>query len=170
MQEQRILTPRSLQQPTTPLPFQHKRSLNSNSGKVVLWDTSPSSSQSAGFPNKVTIPCLNNSSLDLLVFCVASSPSLDSVTKLSFWEEGIFIPNSALSKVANCHYSTSSYQFEHDGRTWSSKLSIYFVIGIKSSFLGNSRCHEAESGCRLILQLRTFPPKRLACEMSKQIS
>ena len=28
---------------------------------MVLWDTSPSSSQSAGFLNKVTIPCRNNS-------------------------------------------------------------------------------------------------------------
>ena len=28
---------------------------------MVLWDTSTPSSRSAGFPNKVTIPCLNNS-------------------------------------------------------------------------------------------------------------
>lgn len=33
---------------------------------MVLWDTSPTSLQSAGFPNKVAIPCPNNLFLDLL--------------------------------------------------------------------------------------------------------
>ena len=37
-------------------PLQYKRSLNSKSGKLVLWGTSPSSSWSAGFLNKVVIP------------------------------------------------------------------------------------------------------------------
>ena len=70
----KIQTPRSLHQPTTPpLPFQYKRSLNSNSGTIVLWDTGPSPSQAAGFPNKVTVPCPSNSSLDLLTYRVASS-------------------------------------------------------------------------------------------------
>ena len=31
-----------------------------------LWDTSPSSSRSVGFPNKVTIPCPNSSSLQFI--------------------------------------------------------------------------------------------------------
>ena len=47
---------------------------------MVLWDSSPPSSQSAGFPNKVTIPCPNNLSLDLLTCRAASSTSLESVT------------------------------------------------------------------------------------------
>ena len=47
-------------------PFQFQRILNSNSGKIVLWDFSPSPSWSAGFPNKVTIPCPNTSSLNLI--------------------------------------------------------------------------------------------------------
>ena len=38
---------------------------------MVLWDSSPPSS--AGFLNKVTIPCPNTSSLDLFVYLVASS-------------------------------------------------------------------------------------------------
>ena len=46
--------------------FEHKRSLNSNSGKMVLWDRNPSSSQSASFLNNATTPCPNNSSLNLL--------------------------------------------------------------------------------------------------------
>lgn len=39
------------------LPFSHKRSLNSNLGKVVLWDMSPPPPQSPGFPDKVAVPC-----------------------------------------------------------------------------------------------------------------
>ena len=48
-----------------------------NPGKMVLWDTCPPSSQ---LLNNITIPCVNNLSLDLLVCHVASSTSLDSVT------------------------------------------------------------------------------------------
>ena len=47
---------------------------------MVLWDTSPPSSWSAGFLNKVASPCLKTSSLDLLDCYVASSLCLDSVT------------------------------------------------------------------------------------------
>ena len=56
--------------------------MNSCSGKTVLWDMSPPSSRSAGFPNKVSIPCPSNSSLNLLARRAASSTSLDSVTIL----------------------------------------------------------------------------------------
>ena len=42
------------------------KSLNPNSGKMVLWGTGPPSSLSAGFQNKVTVPCPNNSSLKFL--------------------------------------------------------------------------------------------------------
>ena len=52
----------------------------SNPVKTVLWDTSMPSFQSAGFPNKYTIPCSSASSLDLLACHVVSSRSLDSVT------------------------------------------------------------------------------------------
>ena len=38
------------------------------------------SSQSAAFPNKVAIPCTNNSSLNLLACCTASNTNLDSRT------------------------------------------------------------------------------------------
>ena len=44
---------------------------------MVLWDTSPPSSPSAGFLNKVAILCPNNLSLDLLACREASSTSLD---------------------------------------------------------------------------------------------
>ena len=47
---------------------------------MVLWDTSPPSSWSAGFLNKVTIPCSNTSSLNLLACRVTSSMNFDSVT------------------------------------------------------------------------------------------
>ena len=50
---------------------------------MVLWDTSPPSSWSAGFSNKVAISCPNSLSLDLLARLVASSTSLDLVTVLS---------------------------------------------------------------------------------------
>ena len=47
---------------------------------MVLWGTNPPSSQPAGFPNKVVIPCANTMSLDLLACHAVSSTSLDSVT------------------------------------------------------------------------------------------
>ena len=60
--------------------FSDNRSLNSNSGKMVLWDTSPLPSQSAGFLNKVAIfaptPCLSI----YWPMVQLSSTSLDSVT------------------------------------------------------------------------------------------
>ena len=40
--------------------------------QMVLWDTSPPSPRSAGFPNKVAISC-PNWSLDLLAACAVSS-------------------------------------------------------------------------------------------------
>lgn len=51
---------------THPLLLGYKTSPNSNSGKMALWDTSPSSSQSSGFLNKTSIPYPPKSSLDLL--------------------------------------------------------------------------------------------------------
>ena len=46
----------------------------------MLWDTSPPSSPSAGFLNKVAIPCPKDSSLNFLACPVASGTSLDSAT------------------------------------------------------------------------------------------
>ena len=46
---------------------------------MILWDTSPPSSWSAGFLNEVAAPCLKTSSLDLLDCYVASSMRLDSI-------------------------------------------------------------------------------------------
>ena len=62
------------------LPCKFKRILKSISGKMVLCDTSLTSSWSVGFPNKVTVPCPSNLSLDLLGCCAVSSTNLDSVT------------------------------------------------------------------------------------------
>ena len=71
--------------------FLYKRSLTSNFRKMVLWDNNPLSPQSAGFPGKVTIPCTNTSSLDLLVYYVVSSMSLTLVTLASLViEPGMF--------------------------------------------------------------------------------
>ena len=61
--------------------FQYKRSLNSNTGKMALWENSPPSPLSADFPNKVAISCPNNSLLNLLACCMMSSMSLGSVTQ-----------------------------------------------------------------------------------------
>ena len=47
--------------------------------REALWDTSPPYSQSVGFPNKVAIPCPNNSSLRFIDFSWVSSSS-DLVT------------------------------------------------------------------------------------------
>ena len=47
---------------------------------MIPWNTSPSSSPSASFPNKATICCPIHLSLDLLACHVMSSMSLDSVT------------------------------------------------------------------------------------------
>ena len=102
--------------------------MNSNSGKLVLWDTSPPSSWSAGFPNKVTILCPNSSSLDLLACHVASSMSLDSVkkkkTKVTFffifksnnsepyvtYSENVFLPPSE-SSYSDPMHSQSQYVY-----------------------------------------------------------
>ena len=62
------------------LSFQSERSLNSNSGKMVLWDMSPPPSQALDFLNKVAIPCPNTLSLDLLAYHAVRSMSLDSGT------------------------------------------------------------------------------------------
>ena len=66
----------------TPSPFS-KKEREPNSGKMVLWETSPPSSWFAGFPNKVAISCPNKSSLNLLACHAASSRTLDLVNK--FW-------------------------------------------------------------------------------------
>ena len=47
---------------------------------MVLWDTTPPSSQSADLSNKVTIPFPSTSSLNLLDCHAVSSMSLGSVT------------------------------------------------------------------------------------------
>ena len=60
------------------LSFQSERSLNSNSGKMVLWDMSPPPSQALDSLNKVAIPCPDTLSLDLLAYHAVSSVSLDS--------------------------------------------------------------------------------------------
>ena len=49
---------------------------------MILWDISPSSSPSARFPNKFTIPCPSTLSLNLLAYYEGSSMSLDSVMLL----------------------------------------------------------------------------------------
>ena len=48
--------------------------------KRVLWDTNLPSSSSSGFPNRVAIPCPNNSSLEGRACPAGSSRSLMSVT------------------------------------------------------------------------------------------
>ena len=65
-----ILEPRKIKSATVSTVSKFKRSLNSNLGKMILWDTSPPSFQSASFPSKVTIPCPQNLSL-LLLSCHA---------------------------------------------------------------------------------------------------
>ena len=62
-------------------PFSIKGAGILTEGKMVLWDTSPPSSWSAGFPNEVAIPCPNNRSLNSLVCHAASRKCLDSVAR-----------------------------------------------------------------------------------------
>ena len=51
------------------LPFQYKRSLNSNSGKTILSDNSLSASPPSGFLNEVAIVCPKTSFLNVLAGC-----------------------------------------------------------------------------------------------------
>ena len=60
-------------------PFEYKRSLNSNSGKMVLWDGSPPLSLPA-FRIKPLFLCPSNSFLDLSACHAGSSKNLDPVT------------------------------------------------------------------------------------------
>ena len=69
-------TPNSLQQPTNPLSPHPSLSI---SGNTVVWDMSPPSSQFAGFPDKVVVPCPNTWSLDSLACRSVRSTSLDLV-------------------------------------------------------------------------------------------
>ena len=64
LQEQRIRHLEVCNKQPYFISFWYKRNLNSNSGRMVLWESSPTSSQSADLSNKVSIPCPNNSSLD----------------------------------------------------------------------------------------------------------
>ena len=59
-----------------------KNSLNSNLDKMILYNISLSSSQSAGFPNKVTVSCCNTSSVNVLACHAESSTSLDLVSMI----------------------------------------------------------------------------------------
>ena len=69
--------------PTSHLsPFWYKRSLNSKLVNTVLQDTGPPSSQSAGFLNKVNVPCPSNFSLNLMPCCVVSSMSFELVNSM----------------------------------------------------------------------------------------
>ena len=65
---------------TSLIPSHFETNLNSNSGKMVLWDASAPSSWSADFLSNIAIPCPNSLSLDLLICHMASIMSLDSVT------------------------------------------------------------------------------------------
>ena len=58
-----------------PLPFPYKRRLNSNSGNMILCNTSPLSSWPSGFLNKIAILSPDTLSLDLLACCAMSSAS-----------------------------------------------------------------------------------------------
>ena len=61
---------------------------------MVLWDMILPSSQIADFLNKVTIPCPNDWSPNLLVCHVMSNMSLDSVTvSFLFWTTLLTKPN-----------------------------------------------------------------------------
>ena len=72
--------------------------------KGVLWNPSSTSPQSAGFLNKVTVPCPSNSSLDMLACHAgrtqACHTSLDSTTT---WTP----PNACHPRLAHCPRSVS---------------------------------------------------------------
>ena len=59
-----------------------KNSLNSILDKMILYNISLSSSQSAGFPNKVNVSCCNTSSVNVLACHAESSTSLDLVSMI----------------------------------------------------------------------------------------
>lgn len=68
---------------------------------MVLWDTGPPSSGSAGFLNRVTIPCPNNLSLSLLACHVVSTMNLVLVTFylwLSGFKSVLYMPDLTISQ------------------------------------------------------------------------
>ena len=75
---------------------------------MVLWDGSPPSSWSAGFPNKVTLPCPDTSSLDGLASRVASSTgsSINTTLPLLFvahmYLSGLFISGHIQISFQKC--------------------------------------------------------------------
>ena len=73
----------------------YKINQHPNLGKMVLWDTNPPFSWSAGFPNKVTITCPNNFSSNLLAGSAVNSRNLSSITHDSqtmMWKQNNFHP------------------------------------------------------------------------------
>lgn len=84
-----------------PSTFNIKEAWIQHQERCFFWNTSSPSSQSVGFLNKVSIPCLNNLSFNLLA-CVVSSMSLESV--IASW---FLVPCHVFSHVKS-HASSSS--------------------------------------------------------------
>ena len=82
-------------------------------GKMVLWDTSPPSSWSAGFPNKVTIPCPNTSPLDLLACRAVSQYELGLVTISKVIQQSVYI--KSLMAVGSITLVKKSHPTEFPG-------------------------------------------------------
>ena len=77
----------SLRQSAAPTPpFWYERSLSSNSGEVILWDTSPPSSQSAGFPNSHCSSAGHLVSLFIGLSCGEQYSKSLTFEGVSFWE------------------------------------------------------------------------------------
>lgn len=97
--------------PPHPFSLFYKRNWHPNPGKMVLWDTSPSSSGSAGFLNKVNIPYPNNFSLNLLACSVVSSMTIDLIIVLpSSPHLNLILANEHFFNFSNISHDIKSHQ------------------------------------------------------------
>lgn len=87
-------------------PSLYKRNWCPDWSKMILWNTSSSSSGLAGFLNKVAIPCRSTLSLDWLTCQTVSSMSLNQATlSVPFprWNQWVYITIAKLTQWNICN-------------------------------------------------------------------
>ena len=118
--------------PLTSSSLFYERNQHSNPGKMILQNTSPPSSQSAGFPNKVTIACHNTSSLDLLTYHAVSNMNLNSVS--SPGERTVHLFNSICPEHMEPfeHWEETTSNQKETAEPWESSC----LVWMKKEFIG----------------------------------
>ena len=89
---------------TTTTPFSIKEAWILTQVMMALWDSSPPSSGSVDFSKKLSVPCPNNLSFDLLACCVVSSTNLNSAATVP--HDNWWFSTMALHQLQGLTYHT----------------------------------------------------------------